>query len=88
MQDAHADEITHDLLLPGQALGLGVVPSERLEADICQLAGHLAAATCQFLDMIAEYDRREGWASWDMRSCAQWLSWKMPARSRHRAQPY
>jgi len=53
-----------------------VIPTERLEADICQLAGHLAAATCQFIDLIGEYDRREAWASWDMRSCAQWLSWK------------
>src|SRR5579872_3859136 len=52
------------------------VPTERLEADICQLAGHLAAATCRFLDLIGEYDQREGWASWDMRSCAQWLSWR------------
>ena len=66
-QQALADEIRAD---PPP------VPTERLEADICRLAGHLTAATCQFLDLIAEYDRREGWASWDMRSCAQWLSWK------------
>jgi hypothetical protein len=53
-----------------------VVPAERLEADICELAGHLAATTCRFLDLIGEYDQRGAWASWDMRSCAAWLSWK------------
>ncbi len=28
---------------------LAPVPLERLEAQICELAGHLAAATCRFL---------------------------------------
>ncbi len=49
---------------------------ERLEADICELAGHLAAATCRFLLLVGEFDRQEGWAQWDMPSCAAWLSWK------------
>jgi len=52
------------------------VPLERLEAQICELAGHLAAATCQFLVLLADFDARRGWASWEMNSCAQWLSWK------------
>lgn len=51
-------------------------PLERLEADICELAGHLAAATCRWLLMVAEFDRREGWAQWGVKSCAHWLSWK------------
>jgi hypothetical protein len=25
---------------------------------------------------VAEFDAREGWASWEMPSCAAWLSWK------------
>jgi hypothetical protein len=53
-----------------------VVPLERLEAEICELAGHLAAATCRFLVLLADFDARRGWASWEMNSCAQWLSWK------------
>ena len=57
------------------ALG-GTVPLERLEAQICELAGHLAAATCRFLVLLGDFDARRGWASWDMHSCAQWLSWK------------
>src|SRR5690349_15386727 len=49
------------------------VPLERVEAQICELAGHLAAATCRFLVLLADFDARRGW---EMGSCAQWLSWK------------
>ena len=52
------------------------VALERVEAQICELAGHLAAATCRFLVLLADFDARRGWASWEMNSCAQWLSWK------------
>ncbi len=52
------------------------VPLERLEAQICELAGHLAAATCRFLVLLGNFDARRGWASWEMSSCAAWLSWK------------
>jgi hypothetical protein len=52
------------------------VPLERLEAQLCEVAGHLAAATCRFLVLLAEFDERRGWASWEMNSCAQWLARK------------
>jgi len=52
------------------------VPLERLEAQICELAGQLAAATCRFLLLVGDFDDRQGWASWDMPSCAAWLAWK------------
>jgi Domain of unknown function (DUF222) len=52
------------------------VPLERLEAQICELAGQLAAATCRFLVLLGDFDARRGWASWEMNSCAEWLSWK------------
>ena len=72
------------------APGVGVVPdvgagvmeraaglaTERLEAEIKTLAGHLAAAMCRWLLLVAEFDRREGWASWECRSCSHWLSWQ------------
>ena len=57
------------------------VPLERLEAQICELAGHLTAATCRFLVLLADFDARRGWASWDMPSCAAWLSWKCQVTS-------
>ena len=56
--------------------GPAAVPLERLEAQICELAGHLAAATCRFLVLVGDFDARRGWASWEMTSCAAWLSWK------------
>src|SRR6478736_3938218 len=36
----------------------------------------VAAAPCRFLVLLADFDARRGWASWEMNSCAQWLSWK------------
>ena len=51
------------------------IPTERLEAQIGELAAHLTAATCRFLVLIGESDRRRAWASWGMASCAHWLSW-------------
>jgi len=52
------------------------LPLERLEAQICELAGHLAAAACRFLLLVGDFDAREGWASWELPSCAAWLAWK------------
>jgi len=53
-----------------------LVPLERLEERICELAAHLAAGTCRFLELVAEFDARRGWACWDLPSCAAWLAWK------------
>jgi Domain of unknown function (DUF222)/HNH endonuclease len=47
---------------------------EQLEREICELAAHLAAATCRWLLLIAEFDERGGWADWGAKSCAHWLS--------------
>jgi hypothetical protein len=49
---------------------------QALEAQICELAGHLAAATCRFLLLVADFDACRGWATWDLPSCAAWLAWK------------
>jgi len=51
-------------------------PLERLEAEICELAGQLAAATCRFLVLVGDFDARQGWVSWELPSCAAWLAWK------------
>jgi hypothetical protein len=71
-EDCHSDGNEFDPDDKGPAS----VPLERLEAQICELAGHLAAATCRFLVLLGDFDERRGWASWEMRSCAAWLSWK------------
>ena len=51
-------------------------PLERLEREIGELAAHIHAATCRWLVLVAEFDRREGWADWGCKSCAQWVSWQ------------
>lgn len=55
---------------------LADVPLERIETEITELAAHINAATCRWLCLVAELDRREGWASWGAKSCAHWLSWR------------
>ena len=52
------------------------MPFEQLETRITEWSGHIAAASARLLELIAEYDRREGWRTWGCKSAAQWLSWK------------
>jgi hypothetical protein len=47
-----------------------------LESELLGLAGHIAAAECRFLRLLAEFDQRDGWAGDGIRSCAHWLSWR------------
>jgi hypothetical protein len=56
---------------------LGSRPTEWLEAEITTLAGHIAAATCRFLLLLAEFDRREGYQRCECVTCARWLTWKV-----------
>jgi hypothetical protein len=53
------------------------VPLDELEEQICALAADLAAATCRWLDLVAQYDARDGWREWGVNSCAHWLSWRV-----------
>lgn len=53
---------------------LAGMPLEMLEREITELAAHIHAATCRFLLLVRELDRREGWAEWGCKSCAHWLS--------------
>jgi hypothetical protein len=50
------------------------LPTERLEHEVTTLAAHIAAATCRWLLLVAELDRREAWGTWGCRSMAHWLS--------------
>ena len=47
-----------------------------LEKRITELWGHINAATAQFLALLAEFDRRKGWAQHGVMSCAHWLNWQ------------
>jgi Domain of unknown function (DUF222)/HNH endonuclease len=50
---------------------------DELEAQITALAGQLNAANFRWLTLIAEFDRRHGWADGKLPSCAHWLNFKV-----------
>ncbi len=57
---------------------LGTTLSLReLEDQITELAGQLNAANYRWLLLIAEFDRRQGWADGKLPSCAHWLNFKV-----------
>ena len=51
------------------------VPLERLEAQICEGAAHLAAGVGRWLLLVGEFDERKGYERWECRSTAFWLNW-------------
>jgi 5-methylcytosine-specific restriction endonuclease McrA len=51
-------------------------PLDQLGDDIAELSAHLDAATARLLDLIREFDAREGWSN-GFRSCAHWLNWRV-----------
>src|SRR5947207_12642328 len=50
--------------------------TERLDAEIGELAAHINAATARFLLLVAEFDRRDACGEWGFPDCAGWLSWR------------
>jgi hypothetical protein len=49
---------------------------DELEAELATLASHLYAGSCRWLELVAELDRRGGWAESGRASCAEWLAWR------------
>ncbi|MBI2216610.1 MAG: DUF222 domain-containing protein, partial [Candidatus Rokubacteria bacterium] len=49
---------------------------DRLGDEIAELSAHLDAATARLLELIREFDARQGWSG-GFRSCAHWLSWRV-----------
>jgi len=49
---------------------------DQLGDEIAELSAHLDAAIARLLDLIREFDAREGWNT-GFRSCAAWLSWRV-----------
>jgi len=52
------------------------LPLPELAVRLCAGAVAISAATGAWLLLVAEFDRREGWAVPGVTSCAQWLSWQ------------
>ena len=49
---------------------------DQLAAEITDIAVRVNAVSHRWLVLIAEFDRRQGWASTGARSCADWLHWR------------
>src|SRR5262245_8412005 len=49
---------------------------DRLGDEIAELAAHLDAAIARLLDLIREFDARDGWNT-GFKSCADWLAWRV-----------
>lgn len=49
---------------------------EQLGTEIVRGAGDLEAALCHWLGLVAEFDRRGGWAEEGCQNCAAWVSWR------------
>src|SRR5437899_7166850 len=49
---------------------------DRLGDEIAELSAHLETATARLLDLIREFDARQGWSN-GFTSCAHWLSWRV-----------
>ena len=64
------------LATPESPTNLEALPRDALEAELATLASHLYAGTCRWLELVAELDRRSGWAEAGVRSCAEWLAWR------------
>jgi len=47
-----------------------------LSDEIAGLAVQPEAGMCRLLRLVAEFDRRSGWADQGAISCAAWLSWR------------
>src|SRR3989338_228724 len=59
----------------GLAMEIHSPDLDRLGDEIAELSAHLDAATARLLDLIREFDAREGWNT-GFSSCAAWLSWR------------
>ncbi|MBS3824859.1 MAG: DUF222 domain-containing protein [Wenzhouxiangellaceae bacterium] len=47
-----------------------------IESEITELAAHIHAAMYRLLELVREFDQREGWGGPGLKSCAHWLNWK------------
>ncbi|MCW2547385.1 MAG: endonuclease [Mycobacterium sp.] len=48
-----------------------------VERELLSWAGRVAAGEAKLLELIGEFDAREGWAASGALSCAHWLMWKL-----------
>ena len=69
--------------LRGRASGpIGEIETPALEREISQLAADISAATCRWLLLAAEFDRRGGHEAYGFVSGASWLAWRCSLTAR------
>ena len=56
------------------------MPLAVLEDQLTSIAARIAASECEFLDLLAEFDARDGWGESGLRSTARWLSLRVGLR--------
>jgi hypothetical protein len=59
-----------------ESTGVAELSTECLEERIVDLAARIAAATCRWLMLVAEFDRRDAHEEWGFAYCATWLAWR------------
>src|SRR5947207_7698627 len=57
-------------------LAMDTLSLDQLGDEIAELSAHLDAATARLLDLIREFDARDGWNN-GFSSCAAWLTWRV-----------
>src|SRR5437762_3556564 len=57
-------------------LAMDTLSLDQLGDEIAELSAHLHAATARLLDLIREFDARDGWNN-GFSSCAAWLTWRV-----------
>lgn len=60
----------------GVAGSLPELPLDDLVDDLRTWAAHIAAAEAHWLDLVAEFCRRDGHRSWGLATPAHWLAWQ------------
>lgn len=63
---------------PDSLPGLERMPLPELERQIGRLASDINAATCRWLLLVAEFERRAGHERYGFTSCATWLRGDAP----------
>lgn len=58
------------------------LPLELIEREIESLAAQINAGCARWLELVAEFDRREGWGGTGCRSTCEWVAWRCALTSR------
>jgi uncharacterized protein DUF222/HNH endonuclease len=63
-------------MFPGEPHAVTDLPLELIERRLAELAAQINAGSCRWLELLAEFDRRCGWANTGCLSTADWVAWR------------